>query len=279
MKRFPPLLLLACAAFPLASALSSYTSIPVALGSLELLAKLPGEIVESSGLEMAGSPGQYWTHNDAGNLPILYKVNEQGKLLSQTQIQDVSNNDWEDLAQDNKGYLYIGDVGNNKNERQDLKIYKVAPKQGFKVQTIKFRYQDQPTGKVEKELRNFDCEGFFWHNNKLYLLSKDRGQKRTSKLYELSDQAGTHTAKLVSKTQISGEVTSADVSPDGSKMAVLTYGKLYLYPIKKGSNQFFSQKPQIITLPKAGKSEAILFKDNKTLVMSNEEGDLFQYAL
>ena len=113
----------------------------------------------------------------------------------------------------------------------------------------------------------------------MYLLSKDRGQKRTSNLYELSDQAGTHTAKLVSKSQISGEVTSADVSPDGSKMAVLTYGKLYLYPIKKGSNQFFSQKPQIITLPKAGKSEAILFKDNKTLVMSNEEGDLFQYAL
>ncbi|GAA4303800.1 hypothetical protein [Nibribacter koreensis] len=279
MKRFPQLLLLACVALPLTAALSSYTTFTTALGSLELLAKLPDVIVESSGLEAAGTPGQYWTHNDAGNLPILYKINEQGKLLSQTQIQGTINNDWEDLAQDNKGYLYIGDVGNNKNDRQDLRIYKVSPKQGFKTQVIKFRYQDQPTGKVEKELRNFDCEGFFWHNNKLYLLSKDRGQKRTAKLYELSDQAGTHMAKLVSQAQIPGEVTSADISPDGTKMAVLTYGKLYVYPLKKGSNQFFSQKAQVMMLPKSGKSEAILFKDNKTLVMSNEEGDLFQYAL
>jgi hypothetical protein len=248
-------------------------------GPLRHLAQLPEAIVESSGLELADEPNTYWTHNDAGNGPVLYKINEKGKLLREVTVNGTTNTDWEDLAQDTKGFLYIGDTGNNSNKRRDLHIYKVSPKNGFKAQEIHFKYEDQPSGNLEKRDRNFDCEAFFWHNSKLYLISKDRGASRYAKLYELEDTPGTHTAKLLRKQQLPGLVTSADLSPDGRHLAVLTYGKLYLYPVTKGSNQFFAQEPQVLDLPKVGQAEAVLFKDNGNLIISNEEGNLFQFSL
>ncbi|WP_210486322.1 hypothetical protein [Rufibacter aurantiacus] len=288
MKRNPHLYLWPILALPIAFVFSSYypakapenTSVKVTgTSTLTHLAKLPGAVVESSGLELADKPNTYWTHNDAGNAPILYKINEQGKLLQEVTIQGATNTDWEDLAEDNQGNLYIGDMGNNSNKRKDLCIYKVSLKNGFKAQQIKFTYEDLPAGKIAKENRNFDCEAFFWQNGKLYLISKDRGAERTAKLYVLPDDAGTHTARLLSKKELNGLVTSADLSPDGRHLAVLTYGKLYLYPVAKGSTQFFSQTPRILDLPAIGQAEAVLFKDNQHLVITNEEGNLYRYAL
>ncbi|RNI25780.1 esterase-like activity of phytase family protein [Rufibacter latericius] len=287
MKRYPYLKWCVLSALPLTFVFSSYypftssteAPTPVVFSPLTHLAKLPSAVVESSGLEVADKPNTYWTHNDAGNAPILYKINEQGKLLQEVTIEGATNTDWEDLARDTQGNLYIGDMGNNSNKRTDLRIYKVSLKNGFKPQVIKFTYEDMPSGKIEKANRNFDCEAFFWQNGKLYLISKDRGASRFAKMYELSDDAGTHTARLIGKKELPGLVTSADLSPDGRRLAVLTYGKLYLYPVAKGSTQFFGQNPQVLDLPKIGQAEAVLFKDNQNLVITNEEGNLFQYTL
>ncbi|MFC6998556.1 NHL repeat-containing protein [Rufibacter roseus] len=247
--------------------------------NLTHLAKLPKPVVESSGLELAEQAGTYWTHNDAGNAPVLYKINEKGKLIDQITVPGTQNNDWEDLAKDTKGYLYIADTGNNNNKRRTLSIYKVSPKAGFKAQVINYTYQDQPEGKIPKKDRNFDCEAIFWYNSKLFLISKDRGSAKTAKLYQLPDQPGTHVAKLISKTELPGMVTSADVSPNGRHLAVLTYGKVYLYPVPKNSTQFMSQKPKILELQETGQVEAVAFKDNQTILISNEEGSLFKYSL
>ncbi|MBC3538483.1 hypothetical protein ACFSC6_16140 [Rufibacter sediminis] len=286
MKRFPYLqwsVLLVSLTFVFSSYQlthpSAETTVNALANTLTQLAKLPSAVVESSGLELADQPNTYWTHNDAGNAPILYKINEQGKLLQEVTVPGATNTDWEDLTRDTQGNLYIGDMGNNSNKRTDLRIYKVSQKNGFKPQEIKFTYEDLPAGKIPKENRNFDCEAFFWHSGKLYLISKDRGTSRYAKLYVLPDAAGTHTARLVSKKELPGMVTSADLSPDGRHLAVLTYGKLYLYPVAKGSTQFFAQQPHILDLPKAGQAEAVLFKDNQNLLLTNEEGNLFRFSL
>lgn len=246
---------------------------------LKRLTKLPKEVSESSGLETADKPGTYWTHNDSGGGPVLYKVDEKGKLLAKVTVVKAHNNDWEDLAKDTKGFLYIADTGNNNNKRSDLVIYKVRAKDGSQTQLIRFTYQDQPKGKIAKQDRNFDCEAIFWHNNKIYLISKDRGRAKTAKLYQLPDQPGTHVAILIARTDLPGMVTSADVSPDGRTLAVLSFGKLYLYPVAKGSIKFFEKNPRIEELMQAGQVEAVAFKDNKNLMITNEEGSLYQYSL
>ncbi|WP_192821732.1 hypothetical protein [Rufibacter sp. LB8] len=272
-----PFLLFVLLALPVTFSLSSY-ALRVA-NTLVLLGKLPSLVEESSGLELADQPNTYWTHNDAGNEAVLYKINEKGKLLSQLQVNGTENKDWEDLAQDTKGFLYIGDMGDNGNRRKDLRIYKMSMKNGNRVQVLNFTYADKPKGKIEKEARNFDCEAFFWHANHLYLISKDRGQSKTAKLYSLPDTPGTHVAKLLAKKDFPGQVTSADLSPDGRNLAVLTFGKVYLYPVAAGSTQFFSKAPKVLELPRSGQVEAVVFKNNKTLIISNEEGSLYRYSL
>ncbi|MFB9864486.1 hypothetical protein [Rufibacter immobilis] len=279
MKRPPSFLLFTLISLPFIFFLSGFTFSYLTTSDLLRLAKLPSAVTESSGLELADAPNTYWTHNDAGNAPVLYKIDEQGKLLQEITVPGTTNTDWEDLAKDNKGYLYIGDTGNNSNKRKDLHIYKVSTKNGLKAQEIRFTYPDLPKGKIAKEVRNFDCEAFFWHNGKLYLLSKDRGASRFAKLYELPDQPGTHTARLVGKKELPGLVTSADISPDGRQLAVLTYGKVHLYSVAKGVTQFLTQQPKILDLQESGQAEAVLFKDSRTLMLTNEEGHLFKYSL
>src|SRR3712207_6165966 len=82
------------------------------------------QVKESSGLELAPDETAFWTHADSGNPPKIYRVNTAGKLLQTYDIPNTTNLDWEDLAKDNQGYLYIGDFGNNSNTRKDLRIYR-----------------------------------------------------------------------------------------------------------------------------------------------------------
>jgi len=92
---------------------------------IRTIAALPSSIEESSGLVFYND-SIFITHNDSGDKPIIYFINVKGKLIHQVLIENANNVDWEDICSDGKGYLYIGDIGNNKNDRRDLKIYKVA---------------------------------------------------------------------------------------------------------------------------------------------------------
>lgn len=70
-------------------------------------------IVEASGLVASRKyPGIFWTHNDSGNAPRLFAVKADGTLVREFSV-GVPNVDWEDITADDKGRLFIGDIGNN----------------------------------------------------------------------------------------------------------------------------------------------------------------------
>ncbi|MFN4257285.1 MAG: hypothetical protein ACK4Q5_19975, partial [Saprospiraceae bacterium] len=60
--------------------------------------------------------------NDSGNTPEIFRLNLATRQISSLQLP-IQNRDWEDLAADPQGNLYIGDFGNNLNRRKDLRIY------------------------------------------------------------------------------------------------------------------------------------------------------------
>ncbi|WP_157530611.1 hypothetical protein [Hymenobacter norwichensis] len=248
-----------------------------AVAGLEKMASLDGNIRESSGLAHGGRPGTYYTHSDAGNPPVLYLFNEQGKLLGERELP-VTNVDWESLAEDNQGNVYVVDAGNNNNSRRDLAIYRVKPDQPDKVGKISFRYADQKAFPPTKEERNFDCEASLWHAGKVYLFTKDRAQQSTSKVYTLPDQPGTQTAQLLTELSISGEVTGADLSPDSQHLALVGREMLYLY---EGNDFAGALKASVktVSLKGAGQTEGVLFLDNNTLLISTEQGSLYRYKL
>ena len=116
-------------------------------GQLNFLTELPKKLDENSGIvQMKDSTA--WFIQDGGNSDKLYKVGFNGKLLQELQVKNSKNKDWEDLAADSKGNVYIGDFGNNNSTRKDLVIYKVPNpevEKGDKIDAkkIKFNYPDQ----------------------------------------------------------------------------------------------------------------------------------------
>ncbi|AII51190.1 hypothetical protein [Hymenobacter sp. APR13] len=247
------------------------------LGVLQPVGELQGGIPESSGLAHGGRPGTFYTHGDAGTSPTLYLINEKGEKLGERELP-VTNIDWESLADDGKGTVFITDAGNNNNTRRDLAIYRVEPQSPNSVGKISFRYPDQTAFPPAKDERNFDCEASLWSAGKLYLFTKDRANQTTSKVYSVSDQPGSHVAELLTKLSIAGEVTGADLSPDGRHLALLGREELYLL---EGTdlNSALKATPKTVSLKGAGQTEGLLFLDNGTLLISTEQGALYRYKL
>jgi len=229
----------------------------------------------------------FWTHNDSGDEARIFPIKKDGTILKPDwmrdykgiQIPDAVNVDWECIATDDKGHLYIGDIGNNSNTRRDLMIYVIE--EPFPTQTvvtntkkrIPYYYPDQK--EIPAKKFNFDAEAMFWKDGKIFVLTKHRADTYTT-LYRLDalNSNEKRPARLIARFNIRGQVSGADLSPDGRKLVVLTYTSVWLFETRRRSDNYFQGK--ISWLPyKTVHCEAICF-DGDELIIVNERGDLFQ---
>ncbi len=232
--------------------------------------KLPPQIPESSGLALASDNQTLWILNDGGNSNHLFRINVKGEILEQVQITGARNIDWEDLTKDDKGNLYIGDFGNNANNRKNLTIYKVREADMALLGEIKFHYPDQTSFPPPQNEMNFDCEAMIWQNDSLWLFSKDWSGNRISKQYKLPDQAGTYAAELIDSLKIKTWITGAASVTNNSVSALLGYGKIYLFRGMPFINSRFC-----IPFRRSSQAEAIVFFNNSDFIITNEQGKLF----
>ena len=243
------------------------------------------EIDESSGLAASRRfPGLFWTHNDSGDkariFPLLPGSAPEGRPFRKgIRVKGAEHVDWETIALLEDGRLAVGDVGNNRNNRKDLRIYLFPEPDPYRdrevavEQTLRFRYPDQETQIGRKGPRNFDCEAMFARNGKLFLLTKHRDDDAT-KLYRFSDLDRDETVpERIARFPIGGRVTGADASPDGKRVAVLTYDALWLFEGFEGDDIFNGKKRK--RLLEADQCESVAF-DGETLIVGNEEGELFR---
>jgi hypothetical protein len=235
--------------------------------------RLPVCLNENSGLAKAWQDGYYWTHNDSGGSPELYMINAQGLMFDTLKIENANNIDWEDLAKDNKGNVYVGDFGNNSNLRKDLTIYK---KNYSGTSKITFEFADQDFSDTLNRI--YDCEAFFWHNDSLYLFTKswNRGKKIT-KIYAMPDTEGHHVLSPKDKTYFKTPVTGADISPDGTRYALITYGKILVYGIENKQIDF-SKPLKCIKIGK-NQTEAIVFENDSKIIFSNEQRKIYSIEI
>lgn len=245
---------------------------------IQQLGRLPSEIEESSGVAIFNE--LLLTHSDNGPAAVLYGVSSPFAGTPETsgviQLADsIVNHDWEDLATDSASYIYIGDFGNNRNNRKNLSIVKYDPFSNSS-EKIRFTYEDQTEFPPKKRKdRNFDCEAFFWANDSLFLFSKNQGNDPV-KIYVLPDQPGEHIARLAGTLDVSFPITSADISPDGRMVALLSYGKVLLYSLTWEAGKFPGFSPlACINFRNSGQSEAITFLDNRNWLITNEDGKVF----
>lgn len=238
------------------------------------IGRLPEIAHESSGLALNRGHSSVWTHNDGGGRPELYEIDFEGNLLSVREVPGTINKDWEDLAQSPDGTLYIGDFGNNDNLRQDLTIYKLHP-QAQSAVPITFRYADQKAFPPAPNDFHFDCEAFFYHNDSLYLFSKNRSRSDSPvKLYRLPAQPGAYTLPVIDSFPISSPVTAADINPSGTAFALLTYGKILVFDIQNGKIDFDHPR-ECISIKKL-QEEGLIFLNDTDFLISNEQRGLFR---
>ena len=249
--------------------------IDAAVPGLNRVGSLDG-VPEGSGLAPGPQPNTYYSFGDNGNPPVLYQVDGTGRVTDEVRIA-AKNRDWESLSRDPQGTYFIGDCGNNESDRRDLRILRVNPTSPQQVGTIAFTYPDQSEFPPKKKERNFDCEATLWHEGKVWQFTTDQ-HERTSNVYTVPDQPGTYTAQRIASLAIPGQVTDAALSPDGRQLVLL--GRSELFILKGDSwSDMLKATPQRIDLAGTGQTEGIAFKTPQTLLISTEQGGLFEYTL
>ncbi len=258
---------------------------------LKKVTALSNRIGEISGV-VALSKNQIFAINDSGNKNTLFKLNQEGKILEEIRIPGAKNVDWEDLAYDHKGNIYIGDFGNNTNDRKDLTIYKISGLSSNKiiVSEIHFFLEDQKKFPPKKKNLNFDIEAFIYLDGSFYLFSKNRSSKfeGTTKLYKLSATPGKQVAKLIGKYNTCNDssdcfITGAAINKKKNKIALLTYNKLFVISDFK-KDHFFDGTIQKIKLNHHSQKEGISFKNDSVLIITDEKAKhksagLYEYYL
>ena len=246
--------------------------LPWAAPALEL-PSLPGLLTrirakpvnESSGLcPSVRHPGVFWTHNDSGDGPNLYAIHLDGSLVATYTVKGAKARDWEDIAIDDHGMLYIADVGDNLHKRNDRMIYKVPEPEILQktgeikvVESIPVEY---PDGAYNSEALFLNEDG------NLNLITKDPGP---AKVYSLDNDRWTFRQQL----DVPDVVTGADLADDG-RLAVSTY--LGFVVFKRDSNDQWI--PAHRTFAIVEQCEAVCWY-NGALLLTSEQRGLFRFTL
>ncbi|PKB18288.1 hypothetical protein [Flavobacterium sp. 5] len=259
------------------------------------LYSLPKKLKEVSGIIYFPETNTIYTLEDSGNANKIYALNSNGKIDKAISITNAANVDWEDITKDKKGNIYIGDFGNNDNERRDLCIYKVAKgelnkENAISEYKISFSYPEQKDFPPKKTKLFFDVEGFFEFNGYFYLFTKNRskGFDGTALVYKIPNIGGTQKAVLMGEFKTCDNynhcaITSVAISPDATKIVVLTHDKVIMFNNFKGDN-FLNGTQKTFKLNHFSQKEAICFKDNKTLIIADEKtnktgGNVYEVSL
>jgi hypothetical protein len=226
---------------------------------------------ESSGVVASRThEGVFWTHNHSGNSPTLYAIGQDGRPLGAFRL-GISSKDWEDVANDDQGHPYVGEIGDNDAKRPFIAVHQFAEPDpanpGGRITPLKtwrLRFPDRPV----------DCESLFIHASHGYLISKVvDGQPAGVYRFPLDAPAEVVLEK-VTDLPIHRPVTSADLSADGERLAVLSRSGLHLFTVDGDVAQAAHTPPEIVALPK-GKLEGVCFTPTG-LLLTAESREIYR---
>ena len=195
---------------------------------------LTSSLKETSGL--INFNGRLITHNDSGGGAYLYEIDiNTGDVSRRVEILNVINIDFEDLAQDDN-YIYVGDIGNNSNQRKDLVIYKISKSDYINntevtAETIKISYKEQIDFSKSKNSANFDSEAIVIIENDLFLFTKNWGNLKTS-VYKIPKSEGTYELEAIDSYDIDGLITGADYNKNNRTLVLTGYQNFMPFIVK-----------------------------------------------
>jgi hypothetical protein len=196
-------------------------------------------IPEASGIVKSRRyPGIFWVHNDSGNAPLLFAVGRDGRIVRRFRLA-FPNLDWEDIAIDDQGHLYLGDIGNNAGLLRVRTIYRIdepdptSPKGGGGDRDVPL-----PATRTVPYLlppsNRFDAEGLVYDRGTAILVAKYLDH-REAELFAVTvdpppaGPAHTPVRPIGRLPGFTEPATGADLSEDGTLLAVCSYAVTRVY--------------------------------------------------
>lgn len=267
---------------------------PVEVGKIEA-----PDLKESSGLAASECQDVLWTHNDAGNEPVIFAMNTQGKHLGVWRIQKARNVDWESIAgyrdKSGKCFLLIGDIGDNDAVRSELQIYRV-PEPLITPDTVattstnahptdppelmKFSYVD---GK-------YNAETLLVHpaTADVYIVTKEK--MGPASVHRIRPAFGSDTPVKTEKVATvkvpsspEGRLTGGSFSPDGRRLMLCDLRGGYEFVLPEtitDPDAIWTQKPVTVNIGDRKQGEGVSYaRDGISLFASSEKKNSALYRI
>ncbi|MEN9987767.1 MAG: hypothetical protein RLZZ585_806 [Bacteroidota bacterium] len=240
---------------------------------------LPSELSEISGLEK-WNDSTLIAINDGGNEPILFLLNLSGQITRKINITNATNIDWEAIAMD-ENYLYIGDFGNNLNERKDLCIYRVnrsdiAILNEVTAEKMSISYREQKEFPPNNHDRYFDAEAMTYFEGQLWIFTKNSTKPFDGLSFIYMVQFESNQTKTLSKvtelklnrtSYLKDAVTSA--CTQNNSMILTTYNRMIKLEFQKQG----MTKSNLYFYPHIQQVESCVAIGPGTFFISNEKNN------
>ncbi|WP_422104785.1 T9SS type A sorting domain-containing protein [Winogradskyella sp.] len=207
------------------SVISFFLILSIGAQELTLETALEATVNETSGLLYLSNT--LITHNDSSNTNQLFDIDPSTGMVTRTvTITNATNEDWEDLTHDGT-YIYIGDFGNFRGDRTDLKVYRISIIDYFTstsvtADIINFSYSNQTDFTPNPLATNFDAEGLIHYNNSLYVFSKNWLNGNTD-IYQLPKTPGTYSISNVDSITAEGLISGATYNASDNSIFLTGY--------------------------------------------------------
>ncbi len=253
------------------------------------------DLKEISGIAVsAKNPDVVWVHNDSGDTARIFAVDSKtGATLGTYNLSGAKAVDWEDIELGpgpvkGQPYIYVADIGDNAMDRSSITIYRIAEPTVTGtasnpttttvsgVDTFHLAYPDGP----------HNAESFMVDPKSGEMVIVDKTSSGNPQIYEAPGgltSGSTTTLKDVGTMPLGSGggnlVTAADVSSDGTEVAVRTYDHVLLYnrdPSEDIATVLEQQTPVQGPVPNEQQGEAIAFTpDGRGYVTTSEGTDQF----
>ncbi len=253
------------------------------------------DIPESSGLVASRrNPGLLWTHNDSGDGPFAYCLDLRIRSCGVWRVTGAEAFDWEDIAigpgpQAGEPYLYLGDIGDNIAQRDEIVVYRVpepvagasgegplttkaAPASTAPAEAIRLRYPDGAQNAEALLVRPTTGD--------LYVIAKNPSSAAVYRAAAPLDPSKVTTLTVVGAVRLGTGprgpelVTGGDISPDGRRVAVVTYGSGYELALPPGTDRFdaiWDQPPTPVAVGIRLQGESVAYRlDGRALITTSE---------
>lgn len=200
------------------------------------IGRVPPELKELSGMAASRRhPGILWAHNDSGNVFTLYALRaDDGTIAARFPIRGNAARDPEDItvarcaAEDKRSCIYVADIGDNGQKRKQVTIFKLPEPDALTDRTLDalpmhFTYAEGP--------RNAEAILVDPRTARIFVVSKILSSLgdvfRIDGLGARTGGSAVRTRRLRPPKEFDSYTTSASVHPDGTRVLLRTYGRLW----------------------------------------------------